>query len=79
VLTDGSILSAGAAAPPLLRTLPGGAPLARLLERMPRTVERAYRCVAANRGRLGGLLRERGLARADELIADRELRARGIP
>lgn len=74
VLADRSVVSAGRAAAPLLRALPGGTPLAGLLERAPRTVERAYRWVAANRGRLGRLLRASGVARADELIAERELR-----
>ena len=79
VLVDGSVVSAGGAAAPLLRALPGGAPLARLLERMPRIVEGVYRWIAANRGRLGRLLRESGVARADELIAERELRRAAEP
>ena len=50
VLPSGEIRSAGAAAPPLMRALPGGSPLALLLERFPRTTDRAYRFVADHRG-----------------------------
>jgi predicted DCC family thiol-disulfide oxidoreductase YuxK len=75
VAPDGGVHSAGAAAAPLLRLLPeGGAPAA-LLAAMPGAVERTYAWTARNRGRLGGRLSERALARADALIADR----RGLP
>jgi predicted DCC family thiol-disulfide oxidoreductase YuxK len=46
---SGEVLSAGAAAAPLARALPGGKPLALLFERFPRTTERAYRFVAEHR------------------------------
>jgi len=47
--------SAGAALAPMLRLLPGGRAPAALAERFPATTERAYRLIAANRGRLGRL------------------------
>jgi predicted DCC family thiol-disulfide oxidoreductase YuxK len=56
VAADGELRSAGAAAVPVLRRLRGGAPLAWLVERLPRTTELAYRAVTARRGRLGALL-----------------------
>jgi predicted DCC family thiol-disulfide oxidoreductase YuxK len=68
---DGSIASAGAAAPGLLRLLPGGGALAALADRAPGAVERAYAWVVANRGALGRHLGERALARADAVIAER--------
>ena len=52
-MPDGRVYSAGAAAPPLLRLLPGGTPLAVVLGRFPRATERAYRAVASNRDRVG--------------------------
>lgn len=54
---SGALRSGGAAAPPLARRLPGGAPLAALLARFPRVTDRAYRAVAGNRDRLARLLR----------------------
>ena len=71
---DGSVASAGAAAAPLLRLLPGGAPLAALAERFPGAVERGYRRVVDHRGALGRPLAERAVARADGVIADRSVR-----
>jgi predicted DCC family thiol-disulfide oxidoreductase YuxK len=50
---DGHIYSAGAAAAPLMRLLPGGRPLARLLDRFPHLTHRGYRWVARNRDRVG--------------------------
>jgi predicted DCC family thiol-disulfide oxidoreductase YuxK len=49
VTPGGELLSAGAAAPPLLRLLPGGRPLAFLLDSFPRTTDRAYRFVVDHR------------------------------
>ena len=46
--------SAGAAAPPLLRLLPGGGVPAALLARFPRQTERAYRAVVEHRAAIGG-------------------------
>jgi predicted DCC family thiol-disulfide oxidoreductase YuxK len=56
VAPDGRLYSAGAAAPPLLRLLPGGKPLAALLATFPGVTERAYRTVARNRDRFGRLV-----------------------
>ena len=53
VTGDGRVWSGGAAAPHLLRLLPGGRPLAAVASAFPRTTDRAYRWVARNRGRLG--------------------------
>jgi predicted DCC family thiol-disulfide oxidoreductase YuxK len=56
VTPEGRVYSAGAAAPPLLRLLPGGKPLAALLSAFPGVTERAYRAVARNRDRFGRLV-----------------------
>jgi predicted DCC family thiol-disulfide oxidoreductase YuxK len=68
---DRSIASAGAAAGPLMRLLPGGGPLAALAERFPGTVERGYGAVVRQRGRLGKWLSDAALRRADDVIAER--------
>jgi predicted DCC family thiol-disulfide oxidoreductase YuxK len=57
VAPDGTVTSAGAAAEPLARLLPGGRPLAFLLRSFPGTTERGYRWVAEHRGTLARLLR----------------------
>jgi predicted DCC family thiol-disulfide oxidoreductase YuxK len=49
--------SAGAAAAPLARLLPGGRPLAAAFARFPRITERAYRWVADHRDGFARLLR----------------------
>jgi predicted DCC family thiol-disulfide oxidoreductase YuxK len=49
VTPDGRVHSAGAAAPPLFRLLPGGRPLAALSSALPGTTERAYRWVSEHR------------------------------
>jgi predicted DCC family thiol-disulfide oxidoreductase YuxK len=72
----GRVLSAGAAAPELLRLLPGGRPVAALLARFPRLTEGAYRWVADHRTALGRPLGERARARADGIIASRAGRGR---
>ena len=56
VTPDRSVLSAGAAAGPLARLLPGGRPIAYLFELFPVATERAYRWVATNRARFGRML-----------------------
>jgi predicted DCC family thiol-disulfide oxidoreductase YuxK len=71
VAPEGRLRSAGAAAAPLLRTLPGGAPLAALLERFPSATEGAYAWVAAHRGRLGRLIPAAAKRRADARIRRR--------
>lgn len=69
---SGVVFSAGAAAAPLLRELPGGAPLAWLAERSPNPVEWAYARVAGARGGLGARLSADTIERADRLIAERQ-------
>lgn len=63
VLPEGAVRSGGAAVPDLARLLPGGAPIAALAGRFPRATDRAYRWVAAHRGRLGRLVGERACSR----------------
>lgn len=53
IAPDGHRESAGAAAPPLLALLPGGAVPSHVLARFPRQTERAYRAVADNRSAIG--------------------------
>jgi predicted DCC family thiol-disulfide oxidoreductase YuxK len=53
---DRSVVSAGAAAAPLARLLPGGRPLAAVFDAFPRATERGYRWVADHRGAFGKLL-----------------------
>jgi predicted DCC family thiol-disulfide oxidoreductase YuxK len=57
VLPGGELRSAGAAAGPLAELLPGGRPLAALLESFPKTTDRAYRYVADHRDRWAHWLR----------------------
>jgi predicted DCC family thiol-disulfide oxidoreductase YuxK len=57
VRPDGTVISAGAAAAPLARLLPGGRPLAILFRTFPGATERAYRWVADHRGALARALR----------------------
>jgi predicted DCC family thiol-disulfide oxidoreductase YuxK len=68
---DGSVRSAGAAFPGLLRLLPAGAPLAALTARAPRATDRAYRWVAGNRSRWGKLVTDGAKRRADRRIEKR--------
>jgi predicted DCC family thiol-disulfide oxidoreductase YuxK len=71
VRPDGVVLSAGSAAGPLFRLLPGGGPLASLFERFPRLTEAGYRCIAQHRNVPGRLLTERAKERADRQIEER--------
>ena len=57
VSPDGERWSAGAAAPRLLRLLPGGRVPARVLDAAPGITERAYRFAARHRGSLGRALK----------------------
>jgi predicted DCC family thiol-disulfide oxidoreductase YuxK len=57
VVADGEVRSAGAAAPALFDSLPGGRPFAALFRAFPWTTERAYRWVANHRDLLARLLR----------------------
>ena len=56
ITREGRVASAGAAVPLLLRELPGGSPLARVADALPRSTDRAYRVVARRRVALGRLL-----------------------
>ena len=58
VTPDGRRYSGGAAAGPMARLLPAGAPVAFLAETFPRTTDRVYRWVARNRDALGRRLGE---------------------
>ena len=71
LVTPDGVFSAGAAAPALLRLLPGGRPLASLAAAIPGPVERAYRLVADNRSRLGRLVSAAAAERARRVIAER--------
>jgi predicted DCC family thiol-disulfide oxidoreductase YuxK len=71
LVTDQGVRSGGPAAPPLLRRLPGGGPLAEVLDRFPNATEHAYRWVADNRSTLGKLIPRRAVARADKRIEAR--------
>jgi predicted DCC family thiol-disulfide oxidoreductase YuxK len=68
---EGTVRSAGAAFPGLLRLLPGGAPLAALTSRAPRATDRAYRWIAGNRSRWGKVVTDGAKRRADRRIGDR--------
>jgi predicted DCC family thiol-disulfide oxidoreductase YuxK len=57
---DGQLYSAGAAAVPLTRLLPGGRPLAALFAAFPVPTEAAYRFVVNHRSELARLLSLRG-------------------
>jgi len=63
--------TAGAAAPVVLRELPGGVPLAALAERLSGATERGYALVAGNRSKLSPLVPAGLIRRADALIARR--------
>jgi predicted DCC family thiol-disulfide oxidoreductase YuxK len=75
---DGTVRSAGAAFPGLLRLLPGGAPLAALTARAPSATDRAYRWVAGNRSRWGKLVTEGAKRRADARVREAERRAQPV-
>jgi predicted DCC family thiol-disulfide oxidoreductase YuxK len=66
VLPDGTVRSAGAAFAPLLRLLPGGRPLARLVEAIQPLMNAAYRFVAGRRSRLGRFVTAGAKRRAEE-------------
>jgi predicted DCC family thiol-disulfide oxidoreductase YuxK len=61
VTPGGTVKSAGEAAPPLARLLPGGTVPARAFSRYPTQTEAVYRWIARNRSTFGRLgLRSRG-------------------
>jgi predicted DCC family thiol-disulfide oxidoreductase YuxK len=68
---DGGVRSAGAGFEPLLRLLPGGAPLAAAAARFPDATERGYRAVSGNRGIFGKLVTDGAKRRADRRIESR--------
>jgi predicted DCC family thiol-disulfide oxidoreductase YuxK len=68
---DGQLRSAGAGIAPLLRLLPGGAPLAAVAARTPRLMERGYRLIAGHRSLWGKLVTDGAKRRADRRIAER--------
>jgi len=72
----GARRSAGAAAPPLLRLLPGGRPPAAALAAMPKATERAYRWVADHRSLLSKAVPAGAKERATERIARAHAEAR---
>jgi predicted DCC family thiol-disulfide oxidoreductase YuxK len=61
-VTRARVYSGGAALGPVLRAVPGGFPAAVITERLPRTTERLYRLVAANRLRLAAMLGQQACA-----------------
>ena len=75
VSPDGRRWSAGAAAPPLLRLLPGGRGPAAILARAPGATERTYRWVADHRSTFSKLIPDRAKQRADGRIAQAAIRA----
>ena len=68
---DGGRRSAGAAAAPLLRKLPGGMPFAAAAEAAPQATAAAYRWIARNRTSLGSPIPASIKARADRRIERR--------
>lgn len=68
---DGRLHSGGAVFAPLLRLLPGGAPLALAASALPGLTERTYRWVADHRRLLARPLRPDAIARADGIVAQR--------
>lgn len=71
VSADGAVRSAGAAFPPLLRLLPGGAPFAWLAERSPRFTQAAYEWVSRHRASFAHRIPDGVRMRADRLILER--------
>jgi len=68
---NGTPHTGGAAAPVVLRELPGGAALATLAARVPGATGRGYVLVAGNRSKLSRFVPAAFLRRADALIARR--------
>jgi predicted DCC family thiol-disulfide oxidoreductase YuxK len=65
---DGRVYSGGEAFAPLLRLIPGGAPLSRALDAVPAVAELGYRAVAGRRSFFGRLIPASSKARARERI-----------
>jgi predicted DCC family thiol-disulfide oxidoreductase YuxK len=68
---DGEVRSAGEGIAPLLRLLPGAAPLAAVAGRTPGAMERGYRFIAGHRRVWGKLVTDGARRRADRRIAER--------
>ena len=68
---DGSVASGGDAAAPLLSLIPGGRLPAQLAGIAPGAVDWAYERIVDLRGRLGRVLTDGAVTRADALIAAR--------
>ena len=71
LVIGGKRASGGLAAAPLLRMLPGGSPVAALLERFPQATERAYRWIAGHRHPFGRMITRRAAERAGARIESR--------
>jgi len=71
VTADGRVRSGGAAAPALLRMLPGGSILARGLDRSPERTERLYHWGAERRCRWGKVVTRGAKRRAQRRIEQR--------
>lgn len=69
---DGRLLSGGAAIPPLMRELPGGAPFAVLAALFPPATDWAYRKLARYRRFPGRLLPQRAKRRATQRLEESE-------
>jgi predicted DCC family thiol-disulfide oxidoreductase YuxK len=67
----GERLSGGAAAPPALELVRGGAPIAALLARVPGLTDRGYSWVAAHRSQLSRFVPRGAKTRAAEVVAAR--------
>jgi predicted DCC family thiol-disulfide oxidoreductase YuxK len=72
VTAEGCLYSGGAAAPPLMRSLPGGTPLAWLTNVSPKLTDTLYRMVADRRSLPGRLLSHSAKTRARRRIDERE-------
>ena len=65
------VVSGGAAAGPVLRELPAGAPLAAVVERLPGATGRGYRWVADHRVGLSRFIPPAMKVRADAIVRER--------
>ena len=76
VTADGCLYSGGAVAPPLMRSFPGGRPLAWVARLSPRATDALYRMVADRREVPGRLLSRSAKTRARRRIDEREAQMR---
>ena len=75
VTPDGHVHSAGRAAPPLLRLLPGGRGLGALAAASPRATERVYRWVSDHRETMARFVGEKACAVNPEGLEPRDGRS----